>query len=297
MNGDFVLEADHLCKTIGGTSVLQDISFRLSPGSVTGLVGRNGAGKSTLLKVLAGIVTADRGQVLIGGQPLHKSPALKAEVIRVPDSPAACHGYTPMQCAKIFAAMYSQFDMEFFAGCLERFKLPPQRKLRYFSKGMGMLFGAILGLAVRPAYLLLDEPTGGIDPLAKKALLSLLMEEAAEQRIGMLIVSHQLEELEAVADSVMLLKNGVIEEKFAAQEPEVRKLQVVFGGEPPQQWLAQPEIHVLNQTGKVFTLILGGSAERRYDELRAMSPLLLEALPVKLEDMYFWKAGDMSGDE
>ncbi|WP_080832341.1 ABC transporter ATP-binding protein [Cohnella massiliensis] len=299
-----MLTARNLRKTIERKPVLHHIDFSLAPGQVAGLIGRNGSGKTTLLKTLAGILTPDEGEVSCGGMPIHAHPEAKREVVFIPDSPEALYGYTAYGCADLYGMIYPRFDKTFFLEAMKRFGLPVGKNIKHFSKGMKMLLGTALGLATRAGFVLLDEPTNGIDAIAKKQMLTLLMEAAADGT-ALVISSHMLDELERIADMVLLLKDGTIEvhDRNGDAYPELVKVQVVFRGDAPEEWLSSPRVKVLERVGKVYTLLLGNEAGPRaflagaepqasaYGELEAMEPLLLEPLPLKLEDMFEWKLG------
>ncbi|WP_127585134.1 ABC transporter ATP-binding protein [Paenibacillus koleovorans] len=288
-----------LRKSIEDRIVLANVHFALTPGSVAGLIGRNGAGKTTLLKTMAGILDPDMGTVEYEGVPVHAHPEVKRSIVFVPDAPEAFYGYTPLESAKLYAMIYPDFDMAFFLATLERFGLNKSRRVKQYSKGMRMLFSITLGLATRAKVVLLDEPTNGIDPIAKKQVLTLLM-EAAEEGVTLVISSHLLDELERITDTVLLMKDGLIEQSMSADTmgDTVLKRQIVFRGQPPTGWLDRPDIHVLDHIGRVYTVLIqterGAEALER---LKAADPLLNEPLPVKLEDLFIWKLGGQANVE
>lgn len=290
-----MLMVRNLHKTIDLKPVLRQVDFAIAPGQVAGLIGRNGSGKTTLLKTVAGILTPDGGEILYDGKPLAKYTEMKREVVFIPDTLEALYGYTGYGCADLYAMIYPRFDKTFFMETMKRFNLPLGKNVRNFSKGMKMLLGTALGLATRAGFVLLDEPTNGIDPIAKKQVLTLLMEAAADGT-SMIISSHMLDELERIGDVILLLHEGMIEVHGGADESaaEVVKVQVVFRGDPPEEWLASPGIKVLGLVGRVYTLLISRDPEAgMYGELEKMDPLLLEPLPLKLEDLFEWKMGGL----
>ncbi|MBB6674365.1 ABC transporter ATP-binding protein [Cohnella nanjingensis] len=288
-----MLTVRNLHKAIDRRPVLKQVEFAVAPGLVAGLIGRNGAGKTTLLKTMAGIIDPDHGTVEYEGQSVHRHPSLKREIVFVPDNPEGWFGYTAWGCADLYAQVYPRFDMAYFKDTMRRFGLPVDRNIRHFSKGMRMMFSTALGLSTKARYVLLDEPTNGVDPIAKKQVLSLLMEAAAEG-VSLVISSHLLEELERMTDTILLMKDGAVETHTSEDVAggRVMKLQVVFAGEAPEMWLEGRHVRVLENIGRVYTLLLNtepGSAA--YEELQGMEPLLMEPLPVKLDDLYVWKLG------
>lgn len=288
-----MLEACHLRKKIDGKPVLSNVSFELGEGRVAGLIGRNGAGKTTLLKVLSGILDPDGGEVLFEGRSVHQEPEVKRELVFIPDTPEAWFGYTGWGAAYMFGQIYPRFDPLYFKETMIRFGLPLDRNIRHFSKGMRMMFSTVLGLSTRAKLVLLDEPTNGIDPIAKKQVLTLLMEASADG-MSLIVSSHLLEELERMTDTILLMRSGSVETHASEGVADgiVSKLQVVFQGEAPEAWLRSPDVRVLDHIGRVYTLLLNGApGSVAVAELEAMNPLLVEPLAVRLEDLYVWKLG------
>lgn len=294
-----MLTVRHLHKAIDRQPVLRDVSFTLRPGVVTGLVGRNGAGKTTLLKTMAGVYEPDAGDVLLEGESVHRRPEIKREIVFLPDNPEALFGYTAEECARLYALVYPRFDRAAFDEMIRRFGLPAHRKIRQLSRGMKMLASISLGIATRASYVLLDEPTNGIDPIAKQQVLSLLV-EAVSEGMTLLVASHAMGDLERLSDMILLIRQGEVEihEMADPSRGEAVKLQVVFDGEPPAAWLASPQVMVLNHVGRVYTLLVSrDDGDAKLEELRRMRPLVLEELPLGLEDLFVWKHGGRSDED
>jgi ABC-2 type transport system ATP-binding protein len=287
-----MLTVRSLSKTIEQQRVLQKVSFTLQPGQVVGVIGRNGAGKTTLFKTMAGVLIPDSGSVEYEGKSVHEHPRLKENVIFIPDSPEALFSYTTVESANLYAQIYPAFDREYYIEMLTRLELPLNRKIRQFSKGMRMMFSTVLGLSTRAQYILLDEPTNGIDAIAKKQVMTLLI-EAAEEGKTLVISSHLLSELERIADTILIMKNGTIETHAMAEaNGTIVKYQVVFQGDPPTKWLASRSVYVLENVGRVYTVLMDTEGKvNALSELSALQPLLMEQLPMKLEDLFVWKLG------
>jgi len=291
-----MLTVNAITKTIEGRPVLRGIDFTLEPGIVAGLIGRNGAGKTTLLKTMAGILDPDAGVVELDGKPIHRVQEARRELVFVPDSPEAWFGYTPSEAAGWLAQVYPAFDRTYFEATLRRLDLPSAASVRQLSKGMRMLFSIALGLSTRAPYVLLDEPTNGVDPIAKKQVLSMLVDAASEGRT-LVVSSHLLEELERMTDRLLLMKNGRIE-SFGTEEAldgAVSKLQLAFEGDAPEEWLALPGVRVLEHVGRVYTVLVDPAGEA-LERLDAYRTLIREPLPAKLDDVYEWKFGGYADD-
>ncbi|MDN9011882.1 ABC transporter ATP-binding protein [Brevibacillus laterosporus] len=280
-------------KVIDEEEILHNISFEIPRGVIVGLVGRNGSGKTTLLRTIMGILDTDGGSVELDGRSIHQHPECKKDMLYVPDSPEALHFYTPDECAKLYKAMYPNFDYAYYVTLMERFKLPRRKKIRQFSKGMKALTSLILAFSSKVSLIILDEPTNGIDPIVKKQVLGMIVEEVAQREVSFIISSHQLEELERIADMIIMIKKGSVEATTSQTDSEERfkKFQVVFKGEAPQTLLDLPQVYLLQQVGRVHTLLLEDPTGSALTRLQEEQPLLLEKLPVDLEDLFITKLG------
>ncbi|SEG38984.1 ABC transporter ATP-binding protein [Paenibacillus sp. UNC499MF] len=292
-----MLNVESVCKRIDGRPVLEDIRFRLGQGSIAALVGRNGAGKTTLLRTLAGILDPDRGEVHWEGRSIHEHPEAKRNIVYVPDSLDMLGGYTAKECADLYRLAYPDFDPAYFAGQLRRFQLPERKKIRTFSKGMKALMGILLAFSSRTSLILLDEPTNGLDPIVRKQVLSFLVEEVAGGSTSVLLSSHQLQELERIADTVIMIREGKLETASSLEEAKgsLYKLQVAFGDEPPRDFLKLSQVRVLNRVGRVYTLLLQDDSGQTLQLLEQMNPLLIDRLSIQLEDVFEYRLGE--GDE
>ncbi|WP_232697743.1 ABC transporter ATP-binding protein [Brevibacillus daliensis] len=288
-----MLNVKQITKMIDNRMILDKVSFQVSAGVIVGLVGRNGTGKTTLLRTIMGILDPEGGTIEFEGKSVHNFPETKQQMLYVPDSPEAIHMYTPDECARLYQAIYPKFDHNNYETLMERFELPRRKKIRTFSKGMKALVSLILAFSTRVSLILLDEPTNGIDPIVKKQVLSMIVEESAERQVSFIISTHQLEELERIADQIIMMKNGGVEVQTSIMDTEERfaKVQVVFSGEAPQELLNLPRIYLLGQVGRVYTLLIEDETDKTLNEIKEVKPLLLEKLPVDLEDLFIMKLG------
>ena len=290
-----MLNVEALSKRIDGHPVLEDVRFRLGQGSIAALVGRNGAGKTTLLRTLAGILDPDRGEVRWEGRSIHEHPDAKRNIVYVPDSLDMLGGYTAKECADLYRLAYPDFDPAYFADQLRRFHLPERQKIRTFSKGMKALIGLLLAFSSKASLILLDEPMNGLDSIVRKQVLSFLVEEVASGNTSVLISSHQLLELERIADTVIMIREGKLESASSLEETKaaLHKLQVVFNGEPPGDFLSLPQVRVVSQVGRVYTLLLlQDDSGQTLQHLQHLNPLLVDRLAIQLEDVFEYRLGE-----
>ncbi|KEK26012.1 ABC transporter ATP-binding protein [Bacillus gaemokensis] len=282
-----MLKVENLGKTIDNQVILEDVSFTLPKGSIVGLLGRNGAGKTTLLRTLVGILDSDEGTVTYDDVDVHKHPEIKQKVAYVPDSTNILSGYTVKEIATFYKAVYTNFNEEYFYQLLERFHLPKKR-IRSYSRGMKALLAIILAFCTGVEYIILDEPTNGLDPIVKRQILQFLIEEVAEREITILISTHHLDEVEKIADTVIILKNHTIASITALDDTKSRyaKIQVAYERSLPQKLENLNNVKVLNQTGKVYTILIESNVATTLEKFHKEQPLLLEELPMSLEDIF-----------
>ena len=282
-----MLKVTNLKKTIDNQTILDDVSFTLQKGSIVGLLGRNGAGKTTLLRTMVGILDPDEGTVTYEDTDVHMHPEIKQKVVYVPDSTNILNGYTVKEIVKFYKAVYTAFDEQYFYEILERFNLPNKR-IRSYSKGMKALLAIILAFAAKAEYIILDEPTNGLDPIVKRQILQFLVEEVAEKEITIFISTHHLDEVEKIADTIIILKGHTVDSITSLDDAKSRfaKIQVAYERSLPQKLENLSNIKILNQTGKVYTILIEGNVATTLEKFYKEQPILIEELTMSLEDVF-----------
>lgn len=192
--------------------VIEDVSFTAQKGEITCLIGLNGTGKSTILKGIMGLTRFDRGTVLVDGKPLDLN-----RVAFVPDHSTFPIHFTIEQCEAFMRDFYPKFDPKLFARLVDEFKLFPEDKLNELSKGTLAKVNLALGIAQDPDYLLLDEPFSGIDVFSKEQIVELFSSDIMEDR-GVLITTHEIEDIEYLVDKAVMLNNGQIVREFDVED-------------------------------------------------------------------------------
>ncbi len=198
-----------LCKHYRDFS-LDHLDLDLPAGCVLGLVGENGAGKSTTIRLIMDALERDGGTVSVLGVD-NKSPAfmdVKQDVGVVLDETCVPEVINARQLGKIMAGTYKNWDQAAYEGWIERFRLPADKKVKDYSRGMTMKLGIAAALSHRARLLLLDEATGGLDPMVREELLEVFADFAAQDGHGVLLSSHIVSDLERICDYIAFLHKG-----------------------------------------------------------------------------------------
>lgn len=224
-----MVEVDSLAIRYGGLRVLDDVSFELGDGQVLALVGRNGVGKSSLVRCLLGQQKPRDGRVRVFGlDPWRRRALVMRRVGAVLDVPDAPPRRSVRAIGRLVGRLEPRWDAAFFDSRLERFGVPADALFGSLSRGQATQSMLSLALAARPDLLILDDPTLGLDVLARREVVGELIDELAERGTPMLVASHDFVGLERLATHVALLdRRGVtLHESLDALKEELRWVSV-----------------------------------------------------------------------
>lgn len=218
---------------------LDDLNLTLPEGCILGLIGENGAGKSTTIRLILGMLRADSGTVTILGQDSRENPVLtKQDIGVVLDEVGIPECMTPKQVGKVMANVFLRWNAETYQGLLTRFSLPENKKFKEFSKGMKMKLGLAVALSHEAKLLILDEATGGLDPVVRDEVVDMLAEFTRDETHAILISSHIVSDLEKLCDYVAFLHKGKLQKLSA----DLRRIFLHFSGRG-----RQPVFHHLSR--------------------------------------------------
>ncbi len=229
-----VIALEGLVKDFGDVRALDGLDLRVAEGEIFGFIGPNGAGKSTVMRVLVDLLRPSAGHVrVLGEQPRTGGAALRGRLGYLPGELHLQGTATARQLLGHLAAVRGGRGAERIATLAERLHLDLDRPVRTLSKGNKQKVGLIQSLMHRPELALLDEPTGGLDPLLQRDLLTLLREER-DAGVSVFLSSHVLSEIEEVADRVALVRDGrivVIDDIAALRRAAGQRIDVTFASE------------------------------------------------------------------
>ena len=288
-----MIEIQNVSKRFGTVQALDGASLTVAPGTVYGLVGPNGAGKSTLIRHLTGIYRPDSGEITIGGKPVFDCPEVKQKLFCIYDDIYYYMHATTRDLMELCRGLYPSFDRDRYETLRAAFpEVSETTPLRRLSKGMLKQSAFWLALSCRPEVLVLDEPVDGLDPVMRRQVWSLVMGDVAEAGTTVLLSSHNLRELEDVCDHVGVMHHGklLLERSLAALQGSTCKVQILFEGEAPALPGSLELLHE-NGTGRMHTWIIRGAVDTVLEQLKALKPVYLEALPLTLEEIFIYELG------
>ena len=289
-----MIKINNVVKTFDGFRALDGLTMRVEKGSIYGLVGPNGAGKSTILRHITGIYRPDSGSILIDGQPVFENPAVKARMGVIPDDLYYFTSASTRDMMKFYRGLYPQFNDKRFKALADLFpEVDENQPIRRLSKGMQKQSAFWLSLCCQPDLLVLDEPVDGLDPVMRRQVWSLLMNDVAQRGTTVLVSSHNLRELEDVCDHVGMLSHGkvLLERSLTDLQDNIVKLQLAFPTLALPEFPQGLDILHTSQLGRVHTLIVRGNLENIKARMARLNPLFMEALPLTLEEIFIYELG------
>lgn len=202
------LEIKDLCVDLGRFRI-ENLNLAVKKGAITGLVGANGAGKTTLINTIMRAQNAKSGSILYDGLPFAgNEPQVFSSVACVFDSVKFYPGAKPKKLVKLYKDIYPNFDVQKYNELAARFSLPQDLRVTKYSFGMQKKLNFILALCQGAKFLILDEPTSGVDPYDRNELTTLLQEFMLDDEHAVLFSTHITEDLDKIADYIVMVDNG-----------------------------------------------------------------------------------------
>lgn len=202
-----ILEVKDVSKCYGTKRILNHVSFTCKKGGIIGLLGPNGSGKTTLIKMITGLITAYDGEIMVNKTPI--SDKTKAMVSYLSDEPYFADWMKVKDGLKIFTDMYRDFDLARCLQMLQKFHIEENMRIKTMSKGTKEKFQLALVMSRNASLIVLDEPIGGVDPVAREVILDTILNNYHEEQT-ILIATHLIADIERIFDSVLFLKEGNI---------------------------------------------------------------------------------------
>ena len=272
-------------------TALNDLCCEIPNSCIYGLVGSNGAGKSTFLRLISGVYRPQTGVITIDGKPVYENPEVKDKIVYVPDELYFLPQSNMREMAKLYSAVYSRFSFERFENLTKTFGLDKNANINTFSKGMKRQAATILALSTMPEFLFFDETFDGLDPVMRNLVKQVIYNDVLERKTTTIITSHSLRELEDTCDQLALLHKGgiVFESDIQNLKTSLFKVQIAFGDEFSKVRFSGIDMLSYSQVGSVANFIVRGNKEEVVAKLKEMSPLIIDVLPLNLEEVFIYE--------
>lgn len=207
-----VLRTLGLGRRFGGVAAVRDLSLTVRRGETYGFLGRNGAGKTTTIRMLMGIVAPDRGKIEFFGEAVRRTPPrLKRRIGYVSQEQNFYPWMDARRIGRFVGAFFPTWDAQEYDRLLQVLDVPPQRRIGHLSGGTRVKLGLALALAHRPELLVLDEPTAGLDPVARREFLDIVDAQARRHGRTTFFSTHRIEEVERVAHRIGVIHDGMLQ--------------------------------------------------------------------------------------
>ncbi len=206
-----LLRMEHISKRFGSFYANKDISLTVNRGEVLTLLGENGAGKSTTMKLILDLIRRDGGSITILGHDNRSGlKTIKEHIGVVMDEACFPECLTAKEISRILKNIYRTYDEGRFFSYLSRYRLPVEKKVKEYSRGMKMKLSIAAALSHESQLLILDEATSGLDPVVREELLDTFLEFIQDERHSVLISSHIMSDLEKISDYITFIHRGRI---------------------------------------------------------------------------------------
>ncbi len=285
---DSVIQVENLVKYYDGRCVLDSIDFAVPRGCIYGLLGRNGAGKTTIIRILLGLEPATRGRTLLLETDSASLPAkTRGRIGCVAEGHNLIQNYKVGRLIKLCKDLSLQWNDESFNHLIETFRLPTDRRVRDLSMGMRAQLNLSLAMAIDPELLILDDPTLGLDTVARRQFLELAIEVIQKQGRTILFCSHILSDVERIADRIGILAAGklVVDCPLEQLKDSVRKLRVIFPEAAPAN-LYLTEIVNRQVQGREMVITVANWNKQKQTILDTFKPSSCTEVPMSLEDIF-----------
>ncbi|WP_426351026.1 ABC transporter ATP-binding protein [Alloiococcus sp. CFN-8] len=286
-----MISAQNVTMKFDDFTAINNLSCQIPNGCIYGLVGSNGAGKSTFLRLISGVYKPQKGQILIDEETVYENPVTKNKLVYVPDDLYFLPQSNMSKMANFYSALYDKFSFERFNNLTKTFGLNPSANLNTFSKGMRRQAATILALSTMPEFLFFDETFDGLDPVMRNLVKQVIYNDVLERKTTTIITSHSLRELEDTCDQLALLHKGgiVFESDIQDLKTSLFKVQVAFNYPYKRELFEGIDIVSYSQLGSVCNFIVRGSREETIAKLKTLNPVLLDVLPLGLEEVFIYE--------
>jgi ABC-2 type transport system ATP-binding protein len=286
-----VIETSGLKMRYGDVEALRGLDLAVPAGSICGFLGRNGAGKTTAIKILLGMAHATEGSARIFGLDCgdrKAGVAVRQRVGFVSDEKDLYDFMTVAEMIRFTAAFYPTWRTDLEQTYLRAFDLPSDRRVKALSRGMRTKLALLLALSHGAELVILDEATSGLDPAAAEEVLQALVAHVAREGMTVFFSSHQLAEVDQIADRVAVIDKGklVIGGALDDLRETWRRIRLVFAGEAPAPVFKSAGVERVTRDGRTLSIVCSSGPEQIVAEAQALNPSSVDVAPVTLKEIF-----------
>ena len=291
MTESLIIETIDLRKNYGAVEAVRQLNLLVPKGSIYGFLGRNGAGKTTTIKTLLGMARASGGEARVFGVAAGARDA-SVEIRRrtgfVSEDKDLLEGLTVEEIVRFTASFYPRWRGDLEQRYRRRFELPAERKVKELSRGTRTKLALVLALCRGAELLILDEPTSGLDPAVIEEVLQAIVAHVAGEELTVFFSSHQIAEVEQIADRVTIIDRGrdVVSGALEDLRENYRRIRLVFDGEAPPAGLRAPGIVRMERNGRSLTVLASAGAGQIVEEARELRAVSVDVVPVTLKEIF-----------
>lgn len=289
MNAHPVIAVDGVTVRYGRRVAVDTVSLNVEPGTVYALLGRNGAGKSSLVRSLLGLRRVSAGTISLFGEDVWKHrTTLMQRVGVVPEDMDAPPEMSVRAVADFCSKLYGRWRADSVSAALDRFGIDPKARVGALSKGQSKQFALALALASDPELLVLDDPTLGLDPVARKSLFEEVIADLADRGTTILLTTHDLAGVETIATRVGIMRGGhmILDEEVDTLKARFRRVRFA---KPVAQELEQVGL----RTARVYSWGSGTEAVvTNFDSVERLTTAPADISPMSLEEIFIAVAGE-----
>jgi ABC-2 type transport system ATP-binding protein len=283
-----VIRIENLVKYFDGRCVLDGINLKVPQGCIYGLLGRNGAGKTTIIRILLGLEPPTRGGTfLLDSESSDLSAKLHSRIGYVAEGHNLIQNYSVGRLIKLCKDLSMSWNDKFFEHLIEKFRLPTDRRVKELSIGMRAELNLALALAIDPELLIFDDPTLGLDTIARRQFLEIAIDLIQRQGRTILFSSHILSDVERIADRVGIFAAGklVVDCPLEELKERVKKLRVIFPEAAPSNLYLK---EIVNQQidGREMVITVANWNGQKQAVLDTFKPSSCTEIPMSLEDIF-----------
>jgi ABC-2 type transport system ATP-binding protein len=286
-----VIRTADLWKVYDRVEAVRGLDLHVPPGSIFGFLGKNGAGKTTTIKVLLGMARPTSGEVRVfdlAAGDANASVEIRRRTGFVSEDKDLYDYMTVDEMVRFTSSFFPRWRTDLEQRYARLFELPINRKVKTLSRGTRTKLALLLALCRGAELLILDEPTSGLDPAMAEEVLQALVKHVASEEMTVFFSSHQIAEVEQIADHVAIIHHGraVVAGPLDDLREKFCRIQLVFDGEAPRFTLRARGVERVQRNGRVLTVFASAGAEPVVEEMRPLNPTSIDVVPVGLKEIF-----------